>query len=61
MGYWIDEDTYQFDDEKEMAASLGIDIETMEGDYAEAHHKCRKIWEAAEIDKRFIDKRFYET
>jgi hypothetical protein len=50
MGYWIDENTYQFEDEKEMAAALGIDLDTIEGDYAEAYHHMSKIWNTAEID-----------
>lgn len=53
MGFWIDDDTYQFVDVNEMAASLGIDLETAEGDYGESYHWCNKIWEAVEIDKRF--------
>jgi hypothetical protein len=53
MGFWIDEDTYQFDDEKEMAANLGLDTETLEGDYAESYHWCNKMWEQCEIDMRF--------
>jgi hypothetical protein len=45
MGFWLDEDTYQFSDLKEMAASLGIDLETMEADYAEAYHHLSRHWD----------------
>jgi len=54
MGYWVDENTYQFDDEKEMMADLGIDADTVKGDYAEAHHHISRFWNRSEIDKRFI-------
>ncbi|MFA7192378.1 MAG: hypothetical protein WC089_03725 [Candidatus Paceibacterota bacterium] len=53
MGHWIDENTYQYDDKKEMAAALGIDLETIEGDYAEAYQHMSKFWNRSEIDKRF--------
>lgn len=59
MGYWIDEDTYQFDDEREMMGSLGLDPDTIEGDYNEAYHHMSKFWKQAEIDQRFNDGRFY--
>jgi hypothetical protein len=53
MGYWIDEDTFQFEDEREMMASLGLDPDTIEGDYAEAYHHMSKLWENLEVDNRF--------
>lgn len=59
MGYWINEDTYQFDDGKEMAASLGIDLQTIEGDYAEAWHHMNKWWtniHPSDCDDRFFKK-----
>jgi hypothetical protein len=55
MGYWIDEDSFQFDSEAEMAKSLGIDLETMEGDYAEAFHRESKRWANVKIDQEFTD------
>ena len=58
MGYWIDENTYQFQDEREMMAALGIDPDTIEGDYAEAYQHQSQIWKSAKIDKEFSDK-FY--
>jgi len=53
MGNRINVDTYQFGDEKEMAASLGIDLETIEGDYAEAYHRMSQLWKNQEVDHRF--------
>jgi hypothetical protein len=53
MGYWIDENTYQFEDEKEMMASLSLDPDTIEGDYAESYHHMSKFWEKVEMDNRF--------
>lgn len=53
MGEWLDDDTYQCDDEKEMMSLLGLDPETIEGDYAEAFHHMLKVWNAVDIDKRF--------
>jgi hypothetical protein len=44
---------HQFANEKEMANHLGIDIDTMEGDYAEAFHWLNKKWDKIEIDTRF--------
>jgi len=55
MGYWIDENTYQFENEREMMASLGLDPDTIEGDYAEAYHNIFKSWKKVELDKRFND------
>lgn len=52
MGYWIDEDNYQFEDEREMMACLGLDPDTIEGDYAEAYHHMSRQWEKTEIDIR---------
>jgi len=60
MGYWIDENTYQFESEEEMAKSLGIDLETIEGDYAEAFQHVSQSWKNAKIDQAFSDK-FYEV
>jgi hypothetical protein len=57
MGYWIDENTYQFENEREMIASLGLDPDTIEGDYAEAFHHLSREWEKVKIDKKFT---FYE-
>lgn len=59
MGYWIDENTYQFESEAEMAKSLGIDLETIEGDYNEAYHRESQRWNKMDIDQLFSDK-FYE-
>lgn len=53
MGYWIDENTYQYENEREMMAALGLDLDTIEGDYAEAFHHMSNHWERAEIDHRF--------
>lgn len=36
MGYWVNEDTYQFEDERDLSEFLGINLDTMEGDYREA-------------------------
>jgi len=35
MGFFIDENTFQFNDENEMMNALGIDPETIEGDYSD--------------------------
>lgn len=53
MGYKIDENTYQFDDEREMLAALGLDIDTMEGDYREAYYHISRRWNQETIDVRF--------
>lgn len=53
MGHWIDKNTYQFHDERELIVALGLDPYTMEGDYAEAYHHMSKIWEKALIDNKF--------
>ena len=56
MGYWIDENTYQCDDKKELAAVLGIDLETIEGDYGEAYQHMNQFWKEANIDVIFDEK-----
>ncbi len=33
--------------------SLGFDPDTIDGDYAEAYHHSRKMWDKSEIDVRF--------
>ena len=56
MGHWVnneDEEYYQFDDQREMAAHFGIDIDTMDGDYAEAFHYLTKYWNQVKVDVRF--------
>lgn len=53
MGYWIDKDTFQFDSMDEMIRSIGLDPETLEGDYAEAYHRMSSYWNQSEIDVRF--------
>lgn len=60
MGHWIDKDTYQFNSEEEMMKSLGIDSETIQGDYAEAYQRESMRWKNAKIDKEFSDK-FYDN
>lgn len=55
MGHWIDEDTYQFEDEREMMIALGLDPNTIEGDYAEAYHYMTKMWKKAEVDNKFYE------
>ncbi len=40
----------QYESETEFAATLGIDLETIEGDYAEAYQHCTKFWDKAKID-----------
>lgn len=53
MGYWIDKDTYQFDNEREMMIALGLDPDTMEGDYAESYHHMSKMWGNVTVDNKF--------
>ena len=53
MGYWVDADTYQYDDEREFMASIGLDPDTIEGDYAEGAHHMQKIWNRIPIDNKF--------
>ena len=40
---------------KEMASDLGIDLDTMEGDYAEAYHHMSRMWHSIQIDNPFDD------
>jgi hypothetical protein len=55
MGYWIDDDTYQCHDKREMMGLLGLDPDTIQGDYAEAMHALQKEWNKVEIDVKFED------
>lgn len=55
MAHWIDENTYQFDSTEELICSLGLDPETIEGDYAEAFQHQHHFWNKVDIDKRFTD------
>lgn len=48
-----DENTYQFESEKEFAAFLGINLETIDGDYAEAYQHMSKYWDNVKVDKIF--------
>lgn len=57
MGYWIDENTFQFESEAEMALSLGIDIETIEGDYREAYQHMNKFWNDLVIENKIQNDR----
>lgn len=56
MAQWINEDIYQFEDERELITLLCLDPDTIEGDYAEAYHHMTRMWGKSEIDTRFIDK-----
>jgi hypothetical protein len=49
MGYLIDDNIYQFEDEREMMSFLGLDPDTLQGDYAEAYHHTSKMWEKSEL------------
>ena len=56
MGYWVDENTYQYDSDEEMMNCLGIDPETMQGDYSEAYQHWYKKWEDVKNDLLLEDK-----
>ena len=43
----------QCENENELAASLGINLETIEGDYSEAFQHMSKMWEKVLIDTKF--------
>lgn len=53
MGYWVKENEYQCESESELMKLLGLDPETIKGDYAEAFHHMSKKWNQEIIDIRF--------
>lgn len=52
MEHFIDENTYQFESEKELSAFSGMDLDTIDGDYAEAYQHTIKFWNSIR-DKKF--------
>ena len=48
-----DEFIQQFESKEEMMELLGIDPETIEGDYAEAYLHMQKIYNNVNIDVKF--------
>ena len=58
MGYPIDENSYQYESAQELAISLGIDLDTIEGDYAEAYQHAHKFWDSILYKKfNFMDEK----
>ena len=53
MNEFDEEELYQFENERELMSFLGLDPDTIEGDYAEAYHHMNKFWEKAKIDQKF--------
>lgn len=43
----------QYESDEEFMKALGLDPETIEGDYAESFQRYHHTWDQAKLDKRF--------
>ena len=59
MDHCINEDHSQFNSKEEIYKSLGLDPETIEGDYCEYFQRMHKMFQDAKIDMEF-SKKVYE-